>query len=181
MFSLIPVRLPGFCLALACASLFYGCTSQRTSADTRVYRMGERAEAGSLVYNAIEADWHDELGEGVATRRPQTRFLAVRLSVTNSGNKTANVPAMVLVDSKGQTYPELSDGEGLPEWLGFLRMLKPAETEHGRVLFDVPTGAYKLRISDESDPDKPKAALIDIPLQLAPDPVKMPGTDALQK
>jgi hypothetical protein len=36
------------------------------------------------------------------------------------------------------------------------------------VLFDVPTGAYRLRLADDSDPDNEKTALVDIPLQFTP-------------
>jgi hypothetical protein len=94
--------------------------------------------------------------------------MTVRLSVTNSGVSDSAVPAMSLVDAQGQAYPELTDGHGVAEWLGLLRTVKPAQTERGRVLFDVPTGAYRLRVANDADPEEQKAAHIDLPLQLTP-------------
>jgi hypothetical protein len=130
--------------------------------------MGERVEVGSLIYTVMDTEWHTQLGEGPDARLPQHRFMTVRLSVTNSGVSDSAVPAMSLVDAQGQAYPELTDGHGVAEWLGLLRTVKPAQTERGRVLFDVPTGAYRLRVANDADPEEQKAAHIDLPLQLTP-------------
>ena len=52
-----------------------------------------------------------------------------------------------------------------------LRKLKAAQTEQGRIVFAAPTGAYRLRVTDDNpEPGKEKAALIDIPLRLEPEP-----------
>ncbi|HPQ17377.1 MAG TPA: DUF4352 domain-containing protein, partial [Bryobacteraceae bacterium] len=101
-------------------------------------------------------------------RIPEHRFLAIRLSVTNAGKATSGIPQLSLVNSRGERYPELTSGEGLTDWLGFLRQLKPGETEHGRVLFDVPTAAYRLRVTNDAEQENEVAALVDIPLQLGP-------------
>jgi hypothetical protein len=53
-----------------------------------------------------------------------------------------------------------------------LRKLAPAQTEQGRVLFDVPTGAYRLRVTDDSpEAGTEKVAVVDIPLRLEPEPL----------
>ncbi len=136
--------------------------------------MGERVQVGPLIYTVLESEWHEQLGEIPDLRAPQHRFLALRVSVTNSGIKDSGVPPMELVDPNGETYTELSDGRGLAQWLGSLRILKPAATEHGRVLFDVPSGAYRLRVKEEAELDEEKTALVDIPFQVPPGPPRLP-------
>jgi hypothetical protein len=130
--------------------------------------MGEPVQVGPLIYTILDAEWHDQLGEPPNVRTPQQRFFAIRLSVTNSGAASSGIPALRLVDSRGTTYEELNEGEELPEWLGFLREVKAAQTERGRVLFDVPTGPYRLRLVNDTDPDHEKVALVEIPVQLGP-------------
>jgi hypothetical protein len=53
----------------------------------------------------------------------------------------------------------------VPSWFGMLRHIQPVETREGVVVFDVPTGGYKLDIAD-GDVGLERHALIDIPLQL---------------
>jgi hypothetical protein len=130
--------------------------------------MGERAQAGTLIYTVTEAEWLDRLGDEPDVRVPEHRFLAIRLSVTNSGAATSGIPMLSLVDSRGERHPELTNGAGLTDWLGFLRQIKPANTEYGRVLFDVPAGGYRLRVVNDAEPENERAALVEIPLDLGP-------------
>ena len=65
--------------------------------QVQVFRMGERAQAGPLIYNVFEADWRPQLGEGPMARRPAHRFLIVHLSVTNSGAEVLSAPRLVTV------------------------------------------------------------------------------------
>jgi hypothetical protein len=65
------------------------------------------------------------------------------------------------VDDNGQTYPELTDAHDVPQWIGALRTVKPAEAAQGNLVFDVPPRHYRLQVPDE---DNQAAALIDIPL-----------------
>jgi len=153
---------------LACCLLSLGCSSSKTLTDSRVFHMGERVEVGPLIYTVTDTEWQAQLGEGPSARIPQHRFLMIRLSVTNSGVSDSAVPAMSLVDARGETYTELTDGQGVTEWMGFLRSVKPAQTERGRVLFDVPTGAYQLRVANDAEPEIQKVAHVEIPLQLTP-------------
>jgi len=136
--------------------------------------MGERVSVGPLVYTVQDAEWHDQLGEGLGARTPRHRFLVIRLSVTNSGIREADVPPMSLISPAGQVYEELSQGDGVPEWLGYLRAVKAAATEHGRVLFDAPSGSYRLRVGAAGD-DEETFALIEIPYQAPPPALPAPG------
>ncbi len=172
------MRLGAGCaaVAIACGLVGVGCSPDRTAAPSKIYSMGERVQVGPLIYTIMDTEWLDQLGEADTARMPQHRFLAIRLTVTNSGSSPAGSPGLTLIDSKGQSYPELTDGQELPEWLGYIRTIKPADTEHGRVLFDAPTGAYRLRLVND-DPENPKFALVEIPLQLAPAPVNTEPSD----
>ncbi|MCS7315471.1 MAG: DUF4352 domain-containing protein [Bryobacterales bacterium] len=140
--------------------------------------MGERVEVGPLVYIVQDAEWRDRLGEGAQARMPQHRFLQVRLTVTNSGIRDTHVPPLTLLASDGRSYGELDRGDGVPDWLGYLRTLRPAATEHGRVLFDAPAGAYRLRLPAPGENDEESFALVELPFQLTPTvqlPLTTPG------
>lgn len=147
-------------------SLVLTACSSRTTSDIKTYDLGDKAQAGALIYNVFETQWLSQLGEGPKARIPAQRFFLVRLSIVNSGSSESAIPTLVLVADDGQSYPELLEGEGVPQWIGFLRSVKPAETEQGNIIFDVPPSHYKLRVSDEYEQ---KAALIDIPLHFGSD------------
>jgi hypothetical protein len=164
-------------LAATCGLLALGCARDRPS--VRTYPMGERAEAGSIVYSVIEARWSTRLGEGAAARMPDNRFMLLRLSVTNGGTKEISVPSATLVADGGQTYSELTDGAGVEDWLGVLRKLKPAETVHGWILFDAPRADYHLRVTDDAfDPADARIALIQVPVRLESGPEYLPPAES---
>ena len=150
---------------LAGLSLFLsGCSS--TGSATRIYQMGERAEVGSLVYSVLECRWATQFGEGAGSRTPRDRFLLLRLSVTNSSSREVSVPLTAVETAGGSSFDELTQVEGVPEWLGVLRKLKPVETVFGWVVFDVPQGDYKLRVADDAlIAEEARTALIEVPLR----------------
>ncbi len=123
--------------------------------------MGDKVYLGKLIYTVFETQYLTQLGEGLKARAPQNRFFLVRLSVVNGANSEIPVPNMTVEDDDGNTYSELTNGEGVPQWIGFIRPARPAEAVQGNVVFDAPPRHYKLRISDEGEE---KQALIDIPL-----------------
>lgn len=116
---------------------------------------------GHLIYAAFETQWLSQIGEGVDARVPQQRFFLVRMAVTNSGGEAVAAPNLSVVDDEGRSYQELSDGQGVSQWIGFLRQLGPSDTAQGNLLFDVPPRHYKLRVSDV---DGTNTAMIDLPL-----------------
>jgi len=151
------------------------CTKEEPA--TRLYVMGERAEAGPLVYNVLESAWKGQLGEGAHLRVPQNRFLLLRLSITNGSPDQISAPPTTLVATSGVEYAELPDGEGVEDWLGVLRRLNSTETIFGWVLFDAPRGDYQLRVSDDAfDPADARLAMIQIPLRLESQSEFLPGT-----
>jgi hypothetical protein len=160
------------------AAMLAGCSRQNPHPVVS-YKMGETARAGPLSYTVTEAEWFDQLGEGAAARVPKSRFLAVRLTVTNGGAQRSAIPPVELVDARGESHPEVDAAE-LGDWLGTFRGLDAAQTEHGRVVFDVPSGTYRLRVAEDADPDVQRAALIELPYQspaLVPRPDRaLPGT-----
>jgi hypothetical protein len=148
---------------LVCLAAWTGCAPARAP-EARIQRMGDRVTVGSLIYNVFEDQWKAQLGQGSDARIPKDRFFLLRLSVVNGGSSDVMIPSLTLVDDAGQTYAELTNGDGVPEWTGYLRRVKPAETLQGNVVFDVPPKHYRLRIGDETSQ---KIRDIDIPLNFA--------------
>ncbi len=142
------------------------CSEFGTPSRQGLYRMGDRAEAGALVYTVLEADWQPQLGEGASARVPRNSFLMLRVSITNGGVQSASIPQMRLIGPGGESYQELTDGTGVQQWLGIVRSLRPADTMVGRVLFDVPRADYRLEVGDDAfDPEQKATALIEVPLR----------------
>src|SRR5262245_56999487 len=138
---------PGMCLATAALVLsLAGCSMGKF--PVRTYQMGEKVSLGPFVYTVFETQWLTQMGEEPALRVPQHRFFLVRASVLNSGTAEMTAPNVSIVDDSGKVYEELINGEGAPEWIGYLRQLKPAESAQGNLLFDAPPRHYKLRAVD---------------------------------
>jgi len=146
---------------IAAGLLLGGCKSQPAGFPVRTYPMGEKVLLGNLTYTVFETEYLTQIGDGPAPRIPQNRFFLVKVSVSNGGSETANVGAFQVEDDNGKIYPELDNGDGVPDWIGYLRSLKPAESAQGNAVFDAPPRHYTIRIHDETGE---KAALIDIPL-----------------
>ena len=144
----------------------------------KIFDMGARVEAGHLIYTVFETEWLPQIGGGDTARIPKNRFFLIRLSAVNSGSEELDVPNMTLVDDHGDTVEELQDGDQVPQWIGFVRRVKPADSISGNVVFDAEPKHYRLRVTDE---DGEKAALIDIPLNFnadtPPGPLPTGATD----
>ncbi len=150
-----------FLLALALA--LPGCSSKSA---VLAFPMGQRVQVGKLHYQVLEAEWQTEV-QG-AKQPPKNRILRLRMTVTNSGGQETSMPLLHLIDAAGNEIMEIAELEGNSSWLGALRRLQPAITEEGSIYFDVPVGAYKLVVVDQTIPDDEKTALIEIPASLAP-------------
>ena len=145
-----------------------GCGS-RGNPVTIDYPMGERVTVGPLTYNVVETAWRSQLGDAFKIRIPDQRFLMVTISVTNGGGREVSVPLLTLQNQNGQSFSELSNGEEVDNWFGLLRDLKPAETQQGRILFDVGLSSYRLRVTDGGEPGTEKFAWVAIPLRMDAD------------
>jgi hypothetical protein len=159
-FGLIVLALVLFVSLLALP----GCS--RKGHEDRVVALGTPVAVGQLTYTAIESEWRETLESTNGQRIPRNRYLLINVSVANNAPEEKAAPLLQLEDAKGQVYPEISEGGGVPEWLGYLRLLQTKETRSGRLLFDVPQGAYKLRVSSGGEPENEQTALIEIPFQL---------------
>ena len=142
--------------------------------------MGDKVTLGHLIYTVFETQWLTQAGTAPAVRMPQNHFFLVRISAGNSGGTDIIVPNMSVQDDQGNTYQELGNGDGIPQWIGFLRSVHPAEAASGNLVFDCPPGHYKLKVTDE---DGEHAALIDIPLNFTNETpeVLVPGSDSKKK
>jgi hypothetical protein len=155
-----------------CAAWLAACVER--ASEVRTYTLGQKATLGNLTYLGLETQWLPAFGEGPAARAAQNRFLLVRLSVSNGGNSEAAVPNFSVEDNTGRRFPELSDGAGVPDWIGALRTLAPADTLVGNAVFDVPTGHYTLHILDE---DSQHEARLDLPLNFRNGAAEAPDLD----
>ena len=130
--------------ALAC--MLTGCTPSKPKVMT--YEMGRRVSVGHLVYTVFETQWLTRLGSGADVRIPEHRFFLVRLSAVNGGSEQMAIPNLTIEDDQGNSYDELANGEGVSQWIGYLRQAKPAESL--AALIDIP-----LNFNAES-PEAPK-------------------------
>ena len=155
---------------LACVAtvLETGC-SQHNAIQKTEYQMGERVVVGPLTYNVIETAWRSQLGSEFKIRVPQQRFLLITISATNSGGKDVSVPLLTLENNSGQTFRELDDIDGLDNAFGIFRNIAPAQTQQGRLLFDVPLSSYRLRLTDGGEPASEKYAWVKIDLRMDQD------------
>jgi hypothetical protein len=158
----LPRRSFAFCFLAGLSLLGTGCdTSGPASFPVRTYPLGDKVALGHYVYVFYDTEWLTQLGQGPSARIPQNRFFLVRLSVLNNGAEETMVPNMTVEDDNGHTYTEVSNGEGVPQWIGFVRPIKPASSMQGQVVFDVPPAHYRIRFEDD---ERSRAALVDIPL-----------------
>jgi hypothetical protein len=173
------LRLIAILAAVIAALLPSACT--RRSVSDRTYPLGEKLQLGHIIYTVYETQWAPQFGEGPAARIPEHRFFLVRMAAVNGASEDVSVPNVTIEDDKGNSYPELSNGDGVPQWIGYLRQVKPAESVQGNLLFDAPPAHYRLRITDENEENP---AYIDIPLSFGaeapPTDVPMPGSEKKQ-
>lgn len=162
--------LASFCGLAVAIGVVMTCCSPKSNVASKIFRMGEQVRVGSVVYTVYETEWKPQLGDGPSAKIPTNRFLILRLSVTNGGAQNFDIPQLALLDGTGKAYPELTDAPGVTKWLGIIRSVQPAQTEDGRVVFDVPTGSYRLKVSNDPNPASETAALIEIPLDFQPVP-----------
>ena len=147
------------------------CGEEEKAYPVRTYTMGERITLGHIVYTVYETQWLTQLGEPQDARVPQNRYFLVRMSAVNGGGNDIHVPNLTIEDDSGKSFPELTDGTGVPQYIGYLRRIKPAESVQGHALFDAPPRHYKLKIQDE---DNERTAFIDIPLSFTSESPEVP-------
>jgi hypothetical protein len=155
-----------FLLAVA-LSLLAGC--RNVGAARTEYQMGDKVPAGPLTYNVVEKVWRSQLGDNFQIRMPENRFLLITVSATNGGSGEISMPLLQLESPDGKVYKEVENGEDVDNWFGLLRTLAPQQTQQGRILFDVPLGAYRLRLSD-GDSASGHFTYVQIPLQIDDEP-----------
>ena len=162
-------ELLSFFLLTAATFALTGCGAKPENARVE-YEMGDRVTVGPLTYNVVETTWRSQLGADFKLRVPQERFLLITISVTNGGGKEVSVPLLSLENQNGKIYQESDNGDSVDNWFGLLRTLTPAQTQQGRLLFDVPLASYRLRITDGGEPGNDKSSFIRIPLRMDGDP-----------
>ncbi len=138
---------------------FSGCTK-----PPQIHQLGEKVQLGGMVFSVLDAEWAADIDAGGANAKtPQHRFLIVHLTMSNTGSKEATIPLLHVVAADKSEQLELAEGQGVPNWLGILRTLNPAESKEGRIVFDVPPGAYSLRLTDGGDQERELTAMVVLP------------------
>lgn len=158
------------CLVLLAA----GCSSVSKPSNV-LYAAGDKATVGPLVYSVTDTEMAQQLGDDPNNlRTPQERFYLIHVSVTNASSDEQPIPTMTLVDDQGKSYTELSDGTGVPNWLGVVRKVGPTQTEQGIIAFDAPSKHYRLRLNDPLDE---REIAIDVPLNFVHERLKTVDTN----
>ncbi|MDX2150402.1 MAG: DUF4352 domain-containing protein [Bryobacteraceae bacterium] len=155
-------------LAATCSS---GCSRPRSA---KAAAMGETVGVGGVSYVVMDSQWRADLAGATGPRVPKNRFLVLRISATNLGRETINVPLLNLIDSKGNGHLEEQSGDGIEGWLGVLRTIAPGRTAEGAILFDVRPGEYNLEVVDGGDLENQQSRHIQIPYRIE-EPVKVPS------
>lgn len=135
------------------------------AADT-VHPMGVPVTVGDLSYTIYQTEWRDELQTDAGPRKPQHRFLLVTASITNNGPEDLVAPLLAVIDKDGRETLELDKGDGVAQWLGLIRRVRSTQTETGVMVFDVPPGDYRLRLSSGGDVDQERTALVNLPYRV---------------
>lgn len=159
--------------AVAAVLVWSGCSSN-SSRPVRTYVMGDRVELGHMVYTVYETRWLTQIGDpGPNARIPQNRFLLVRMTAGTTETSEVFVPNMSVEDDSGKSYPEVRNGEGVPQWMGFLHAVSTDTPASGNVAFDVPPAHYKLHLADENSDN---TATVDLPLTFRSDAPELPDS-----
>ena len=166
----MPSRYP-IAASFAVMALFLTSCAVKRDPGNKISELGTRVEAGHLTYTVFETQWLTQIGSADAARVPKNRFLLVRLTAVNSGSEELLVPNMTLQDDQGNIVDELSDGDGVSQWLGYVRKVRPADSISGNVVFDAEPKHYHLRLTDENGE---KAAIVDLPLNFNAETPQMP-------
>jgi len=165
------MKIQAIVALLGLAILSASCSKKK---EIRVVSLGEKAEIGGFVYQAIDTRWPMTLGD----RTPKERFFVIRISIRNSGGADATIPAFEVVDDADNSFPESPDGSGVEKWLGMSRKLANGASEQGDILFDVPPKHYRLRVADENDTN---FMYVDIPLNLTTEDPSRTKSDTFAK
>jgi hypothetical protein len=152
-------------VALASAAAT-GCGQKKSGSGAIEFRIGEPLLVRPFTYTVLETRWKPQLGELFSMQIPQHQFLLIRLSITNSGGSPAAAPLLTLEGPDGTVHNEHQKGEGLANWLGLIRIVPPAQTDEGWIIFDVPPNNYVLRCYGEVIDDVEQVGLFRIPLNL---------------
>ena len=166
------LRLVLLFAAVAAASVLCCCgDGSEKNPDVLTYKLGEPITLGHINYTVFETQWLTQLGSGAEARAPQNRFFLVRMKAHNALSTDVIVPNLSIEDDNGHVYQELNSGEGVPQYIGYLRSVRANDERQGNVLFDAPAAHYKMKLTDETGD---KTAYVDLPLSFAAESVTMP-------
>ena len=168
---MVPMRLCGFATLALAGLILAGCSSTPSTPPPATYLLGEKVQLGGISYTVFETQWLTHLGDAPTPRVPDNRFFLIRMAAVNGGSQQVSVPNLTIEDDKGKTYDELSNGEGVPQWAGYLRNVRPADSVQGNIVFDAPPAHYKLKLWDEGHT---RSAYVDIPLSFGNETPEIP-------
>jgi hypothetical protein len=110
--------------------------------------VGQTVSVGNMSYTVNKTWWSDKLSENpLLNKKPDARFLFIRLSVSNDGNKPKDIPSFKLIDSMGREHGISDKAWRVEDALGS-GSLNPGVTKSGVIVFDVDEiEDYKLKIT----------------------------------
>lgn len=121
---------------------------------------------GRVSYRVARSWWADKLHD---TRYPDQRpaggaFLFVELNAQNESDQEEGVLPLQVVDAQGGEHAVRSGDWNLEGWMGALEKVGPKTNRTGFVVFDVPRGTYRLKITagPGGQAGQPDAALVNL-------------------
>ena len=109
------------------------------SPSPRVFKTGEGASVGGLVYGVIDSVWANKISENVLMNTPpRAAYLIVHVFVGNANPEPCLLPPLKLIDENGAEYAPSHNGWMVKDSLKPIENLNPEVPVKGTIAFDVP-------------------------------------------
>jgi Domain of unknown function (DUF4352)/zinc-ribbon domain len=112
------------------------------------FSLKDTVHVGYWSYVVWDKEWQRTLDSGSFHKRADAEFLVLNMTVRNDDDTASVMPPFKLVDYEGREYDETSTATlYLPGSFGLLKTVNPGVRADGYIAFDVPRGAYRLKVS----------------------------------
>ncbi len=112
-----------------------------------VAQLGQTVHVGYWTYRVNSAEWVPGIANGLTYEQPDAAFLVINLSARNEDRSESVLPPVKLIDASGREFSQSSAGALSDGFFSPLKSLNPGVGSRANVVFDVPPGQYRIRLS----------------------------------